>query len=78
MALSVCGNVRRLLAYGAGVTVTVGAIDVEARLVKLTSPTPTGSDTISDCGVTGRTKASANEKEERIEQNDMARNHPRR
>jgi hypothetical protein len=35
---------------------------------------PTENDTIY---VTGRTKASANEKEERIVQNDMARSHLR-
>lgn len=31
--------------------------------------------TIGDCGVTGKTKASASEKEEMIWRNDMARSH---
>jgi hypothetical protein len=33
-------------------------------LLKLTSSTPTASETICGCGVTGSTKASASEKEE--------------
>ena len=32
---------------------------------------------ICDCAVTGKTKASASEKEEMIWQNDMARSHQR-
>jgi hypothetical protein len=35
------------------------------RLSKLISSTPTVSDTICDCGVMGRMKASVSEKEER-------------
>jgi hypothetical protein len=54
----------------------VGAIDVEAVEVDIVDVTATYTINC-DCGVTGRTKASASEKEERIRLDDVARSHQR-
>jgi hypothetical protein len=48
-------------------------VRLASRLLRLTSSTSTASDTIRDCGVTGRAKAGASEKEVRTGRNDMAR-----
>ena len=59
----VCHNVHGLSEYPAGVMVR--AIGVEAvQLLKLISSILRASDTICDCGVAGRTKASVSAREE--------------
>ena len=49
--------------------------DTSDAPASMASPTPITSDMICNYGVMGRTKASANEKEEKIGRDDTARSH---